>query len=253
VRQATRRIDNYHEERLKIIVVSPSGIFPMRSQKDFAVATMLPRNRFAVHARNIVDAAITKAQEHYGAYCKAFRLNELTMCSYGKYTDVAIEMGEAEKETEVVDSIRDVEVPNEGEPLAREDGEMTNVEMRRANEHGQAAREQTGLPERKLHPHPDGYKDEAADGKDDQFAKAYSQRNMKSQTMAKPRGGVEYKSSIPADTPPPADDGEEIQFYFGCHGHYIPFMVSLRRGNYAAIWSRRPVVCGRKPERSSGF
>jgi hypothetical protein len=63
----------YHEVRLNVIVVSPSGVFPMRSQKDFAIATMLTRSDLAVHSRCVVDAAITSAFEHYGAYCKALQ------------------------------------------------------------------------------------------------------------------------------------------------------------------------------------
>jgi hypothetical protein len=61
----------YDEVVLNVIVVSPSGVFLRRSQKGFAVATMLPRNRLATHARFIVDAATTQAHEHYGAYCNA--------------------------------------------------------------------------------------------------------------------------------------------------------------------------------------
>jgi hypothetical protein len=36
------------------------------------------------------------------------------------------------------------------------------------------AREATGLPERPLHPHPDGYKQDGNDGKDHMFGKAYT-------------------------------------------------------------------------------
>jgi hypothetical protein len=41
----------YSEVRVNVIVVSPSGVFPIESQKDFAVATMLKRGDLAAHAR----------------------------------------------------------------------------------------------------------------------------------------------------------------------------------------------------------
>jgi hypothetical protein len=46
-----RNKDVYDEVRLNIIVVSPSGVFPMRSQKDFAIATGLKRGDLAAHAK----------------------------------------------------------------------------------------------------------------------------------------------------------------------------------------------------------
>jgi hypothetical protein len=58
----------HDEVRLNIIVVSPSGFFFRQSQKDFAVATMLPRNRLAAHACFIVDASITQSHE-IGSIC----------------------------------------------------------------------------------------------------------------------------------------------------------------------------------------
>jgi hypothetical protein len=61
----------YDEVRLNIIVVSRSGVFLPASQRDFAIATMLPRGRLAAHQRMVVDAPITNAHEHYGCYCRA--------------------------------------------------------------------------------------------------------------------------------------------------------------------------------------
>jgi hypothetical protein len=58
----------YSEVRINVIVVSPFGVFPLESQKDFAIATGLSRGDLAAHARFVVDAAITSAFEHYGAY-----------------------------------------------------------------------------------------------------------------------------------------------------------------------------------------
>jgi hypothetical protein len=54
----------YSEVRVNVIVVSPSGVFPIEWQKDFAVATMLKRGDLAAHARFVVDAAVTSAFEH---------------------------------------------------------------------------------------------------------------------------------------------------------------------------------------------
>jgi hypothetical protein len=65
----------------------------MRSQKDFAIATMLPRNRLAAHASFLVDAAVTKAHEHYGAYCKALVMRENVQGAHSKY-NLAMRSGE---------------------------------------------------------------------------------------------------------------------------------------------------------------
>jgi hypothetical protein len=130
----------------------------MQFQKDFAIATMLPRNRLAVHARNVVDAAIMTAFEHYGAYCKALALKETVQGATAKYTVVGEEFKEELGHMEVVDSIRDLEVPNEGDSWAYEDGQLTNIEVRRQSEIEQAVCDQTGLKRCALHPHPDGWK-----------------------------------------------------------------------------------------------
>jgi hypothetical protein len=66
----------YSEVRVNVIVVSPSGVFPIESQKDFAIAAHLKRGDLAAHARFVVDAAITSAFGHYGAYCKAMGYKE---------------------------------------------------------------------------------------------------------------------------------------------------------------------------------
>jgi hypothetical protein len=122
-RQKMSRI--YDEVRLNAIVVSRSCVFLPRSQKDFAIATMLPRNRLAAHARMVVDAAITQAHEHYGIYWKALSMSERVNGAHSKYNIVEQEFAEEARDTEVFDSIRDVEV------LALEDGALTNVEVRR--------------------------------------------------------------------------------------------------------------------------
>jgi hypothetical protein len=164
----------YHEVRLNIIVVSPSGVFPMQSQKDFAIATMLPRNRLAAHARCVVDATIYNAYEHYGAYCKPLALKESVKGATAKYTVVGEEFKEELEHMEVVDSIRDVDVSMDVEALAYEDGQMTNIELRKQSEIEQAVCESTGIERRALHPHPDGWKQDGDDGKEDIFGKAYT-------------------------------------------------------------------------------
>jgi hypothetical protein len=78
----------YNEVRLNVIVVSPSGVFPMRSQKDFAIPTLLPRNRLAAHTRFVVDAAITSAHKHYGAYCTALAMKEKVQGAHPRYDTV---------------------------------------------------------------------------------------------------------------------------------------------------------------------
>jgi hypothetical protein len=150
----------YDEIRLDITVVPPSGVFLKKSQKDFAIAACLPRNRIAFHARNIVDAAITKARYHYGAYRKAYNLHESVRSSAGKYTDLALTFGAIAEEKDVVD--------------------LTNVEIRRRSELEQAVRSKTGMPQRKLHPHPEGCRNEPPDDKDHHLA-------VLRETVRKPR------------------------------------------------------------------
>jgi hypothetical protein len=102
--------DIYDEVRLNVIVVSPSGVFPMESQKDFAIATGLARGDLAAHARFVVDAAISSAFEHYGAYCKAMGYSENVRGARSMYAPLELEFQDEAKELEIVDSIRDVEV-----------------------------------------------------------------------------------------------------------------------------------------------
>jgi hypothetical protein len=90
-----------HEVKLNIIVISPSGVFLRRSLKDFAVATMLPRNRHAAHARFIVGAAIAKAHEHYDAYCKAIAIKEMVRGAHSKYNEVEQDLRDKGKEMDV--------------------------------------------------------------------------------------------------------------------------------------------------------
>jgi hypothetical protein len=118
--QAMAGIDD--EVRLNIIIVSHSGVVLRRAQKDFAIATMLPRNRLAAHACFIVYAAMTQAHEHYGGYCKALSIAEIVKDAHSKYNFLEQEFAEGARDMEVYDSIRDVEVIKDGKALALEDG-----------------------------------------------------------------------------------------------------------------------------------
>jgi hypothetical protein len=95
----------YSEVRLNVIVVSPSGVFPMESQKDFAIATGLTRSELAAHSRFVVDAAIGNAFEHYGTYCKAMGYAENVSGARSTYTRIEQEFQEEAPGMEVVDSI----------------------------------------------------------------------------------------------------------------------------------------------------
>jgi hypothetical protein len=119
---------------------------------------------------------------------------------------------------EVADSIRDVEVIEEGKELARDDGAMTAIEMRKANEIEQEVPEAAGLAQRALHPHPDGLKQEGDDGKSDIFGKAYTKVRK-----VKPSGGVKYIRTLPIR--PVTDDVEEVEVYFAYRGNYIRVKV----------------------------
>jgi hypothetical protein len=99
----------YQEVRLNVIVVSPSGVFLMGSQKDFAIAKMLSRSDLAAHARCVVDAAITSAFEHYGAYCRALGFKDNVLGARSQYSPIELEFQEEAREMEIVDSIREVE------------------------------------------------------------------------------------------------------------------------------------------------
>jgi hypothetical protein len=156
-----------HTVRVNVIVVSPTGVFPMESQKDFAVATMLKRGDLAAHSRFVVDAAITSAFEHYGAYFKAMGYKENVMGARSQYTSVEREFQEEAADMNEVDSIRDVEAIEVGESgpmIVREEAELTGIEVLRAAEIEQDVRHKTGIPGKPLPPHPDGHKKDGKDG-----------------------------------------------------------------------------------------
>jgi hypothetical protein len=102
----------------------------------------------------IVDAAVTQAHEHYGCYCKLLALREQQHGAHSKYNVVEQEFDEQWKDMEIIDSIRDAEVCEKGEDLAREDGAMTPIEMRKASEIEQEVRDYTDQPVKALFPHP---------------------------------------------------------------------------------------------------
>jgi hypothetical protein len=213
----------YSEVRLNVIVVSPSGVFPMESQKDFAIATGLTRGDLAAHARFVVDAAITSAFEHHGAYCKAMGYAENVLGARSQYTPTELEFQEEAAGMEVVDSIRDVEVIETGEAgplIAREETEMSLIEPRKASEIEQEVRDHTGIPERPLSPHPDGLRKDGDDGKSDAFGKAYTKVRRTKPSPAP----VSYIRTVPLRTPP-TKDVEEIEVYFAFCGNYVPFIL----------------------------
>jgi hypothetical protein len=146
-------------------------------------------------------------------------LGDISRSAIGKYRDVEKEFAEESKEMEVCDSICDVEPAAEGEPLAMDDGALTNVEIRRASELEQAARSVTCLPERKLHPHSDGYKQDGDDGKDHLFGKAYT--HVRKEKPAP--GGVKYIPTRPL--PKPVLDAKEVEVYFGFRETYTKHKV----------------------------
>jgi hypothetical protein len=169
----------YHDVRLNVIVVSPSGIFIPRSQKDFAIATGLKRGDLAAHARCVVDAAITSAFEHYGAYCKAMGFRECVLGATSPYLDIEKEFREEVREMEVVDSIRDVDAVEdstgeEGCALVREEAPISMIELHRASALEQEVCDKTGNPRRPQIRDPDGLKQDGDDGKDSIFGKAYT-------------------------------------------------------------------------------
>jgi hypothetical protein len=138
---------HYDEVRLNVIVVSPSGVFPMESQREFAIATGLSRGDLAAHTRFVVDAAISSAFEHYGTYCKAMGYSENVRGARSMYTPLELEFQEELKEMEIVDSIRDVEAvehPAEGPTHVQIEPDISAMELRRASEIEQEVRGQTG-------------------------------------------------------------------------------------------------------------
>jgi hypothetical protein len=161
-----------------------------------------------------------KAFEHYGAYCKALAPKETVKGATTKYTVVGEEFKKESEHIDVVDSIRDLEVPSEGDALAYEDGQSTNIEVRKQSEIEQEVCIHTGLKRRALHPHPDGWKQDGDDGKEDIFGKVYTRvRKTKPET-----GGVKYVRTLPPPRPI-TDDVEEVEVYFAFKGNYTSKVV----------------------------
>jgi hypothetical protein len=67
------------------------------------------------HARCVVDAAITSAFEHNGAYCKALGFRDTVLGARSQYTPIELEFQDEAREMEIVDSIREVEAIEEEE------------------------------------------------------------------------------------------------------------------------------------------
>jgi hypothetical protein len=213
----------YSEVRLNVIVVSPSGVFPIESHKDFAIATGLSRGDLAAHSRSVVDAAITSAFEHYGVYGKAMGYKENVQGSRSQYTPVELEFQEEAADMDVVDSIRDVEAIECGETgptVVREEAEMSLIELRKASEIEQNVREFTGIAEKPLFPHPDGLKKDGDDGKSDAFGRAYT-KVRKTKPNPAP---VSHIRTVPLRTPV-EKNVEEIEVYFAFCGKYVPFII----------------------------
>jgi hypothetical protein len=218
--------DIYDEVRLNIIVVSPSGVFPMQSQKDFAVATGLKRGDLAAHARCVVDAAITSAFEHYGAYCRALGFRDNVLGAATPYTNIELEFQEEARDMVVVDSIRDyeaVEDPQAGEEggtIIREEVAISMIELHNAGKLEQDVCELTGNPRRAPIRHPDGLKQDGDDGKSDIFGKAYT----KVRKVVPNAGRLNYIRTEPL--PVITGDAEEVEVYFAFQGTYSRVMVS---------------------------
>jgi hypothetical protein len=135
------------------------------------------------------------------------------------YSIVEKKFEEEARDMEVVDSIRDFEMSMDGQALAMEDGAMTGIEMRRMSEIEQSVRLETGLPQRALHPHPDGWKQDGDDGKEDFFGKVYTKVRKEKPTP----GGVKYIRTLPLR--PVQDDVEEVEVCFAFRGSYIQVKV----------------------------
>jgi hypothetical protein len=172
------------------------------------------------HAHFIVDAAITRAHEHYGAYCEALSLKESVNGAHSKDNPVEQGFAEEARDMQVYDSIRDVKVIKEGEVLVIEDGVLTNVEFGRGSEIEQEAREATGLPRRALHAHPDGYKQDGDDEKDHMFGKVYPRVH---EEKPKP-GGVSHIRPLPKK--PVEEDAEEADVHFAFKRNHVKSRVS---------------------------
>jgi hypothetical protein len=137
----------YSEVRVNVIVVSPSGVFPEESQKEFAIATHLKRGDLAAHSRFVVDAAITSAFDHYGTYCKAMGYKENVRGARSRYTEVEQEFQIEINDMEVVDSIQDVEAIEIGESgplIVRETSEVTAYEVHKASIYEQEGERRRG-------------------------------------------------------------------------------------------------------------
>jgi hypothetical protein len=189
-----QRCPEYNDVRLNVIVVSPSGVFLQRSQKDFAVAMMLKGGRLAAHARFVVDAVIHSAHDHYKAYCNAMALRDQAKGVGAKYGVIEKEFKKQADDLEIVDSIREINVIQDGQPLAMEGGAISLNELRKMSEVEQSVRDETGIPFQKVEPHPDGFKKEGSDGRDHVFGKSTVRAKPKKK---KPTGGVKYIKTVP--------------------------------------------------------
>jgi hypothetical protein len=243
----------YSEVRVNVIVVSPSGVFPEDSQKEFAIATHLKRGDLATHARYVVDAAITSAFEHYGTYCKAMGYKENVKGARSRYTEVEQEFQLEANDMDVVDSIQDVEpleIGEQGPLIAREVSEITAYEIHKASIIEQQVREKTGLRAKPITPNPDGLKRQGKDDKDDVFGKAYT-RVRKTKPGPAP---VSYTRTMKLRTPEERSV-DEVEVFFASCGNYTPFIVrtdatqeqietlscEFYQGNFGLIDFRPPV------------
>jgi hypothetical protein len=171
----------------------------------------------------VVDAAVTSAFEHYGAYCKAMGYKENVRGARSQYTEVKREFQEEAGSMEVVDSIQDTEVIETGESgpmVVREVAEITGIELHRASEIEQEVGHRTGISEMPVPPHSDRLKKDGKDGRDDAFGRSYT-RVRKTKPNPAP---VSYIKTIPLRTPEERDV-EEVEVHFACCGNYVPFIV----------------------------
>jgi hypothetical protein len=75
----------------------------------------------------------------------------------------------------------------------------------------------TGLPRKALHPHPDGWKQDGDDGKENIFGRAYTRVR---ETKPTDTGGLKYIRTLPIQRPI-TDDVGEVEVYFAFKGNYI--------------------------------
>jgi hypothetical protein len=173
----------------------------------------------------VVDAAISSAFEHYGAYCKAMGYSENVRGAKSLYARVELEFQEEVREMEVLDSIRDVDViehPVSGPSIAPIEADLSAIEFFQASKLEQEVREATGIKERPLPPHPDGHKADGDDGKSDKFGKAYTKVRKVKPTPAPVR--FSYDRSI-FQKAPEERDVEDVEVYLAFCGNYVPITV----------------------------